>query len=144
MFKSTWPCLKSVTKRLAESIPSHHRQKLLSDGSIFIDRTPGAISSKLQGDLLPPPLKAITEKKYHLTAVERAEMTKLRLENPDVWTRNKLAERFNCSPLYVSFVVEASEERRARLQQKLEEKLKWFGYKKRQIRLNRKRRRALW
>jgi hypothetical protein len=61
-----------------------------------------------------------------------------------VWTREKLAKKFNCSNLFVGIVCEASRKRREGQQQILEAvKLKW-GRRRRIAREDRVKRRETW
>ncbi|KAF1999750.1 hypothetical protein P154DRAFT_213286, partial [Amniculicola lignicola CBS 123094] len=53
---------------------------------------------------LPPAVRTPYEKTYHLTQADIDEMRRLRAEDPDVWTRVKLAERFGCSQFFVGLV----------------------------------------
>ncbi|OAL52815.1 hypothetical protein IQ07DRAFT_341801 [Pyrenochaeta sp. DS3sAY3a] len=53
---------------------------------------------------LPPALRAPYEKKYHLSAAEIEEIRALRAEDPEHWTRVRLAERFGCSQFFVGMV----------------------------------------
>ncbi|KAI9881464.1 MAG: hypothetical protein M1830_000026 [Pleopsidium flavum] len=93
---------------------------------------------------LPPPVRKPYEKQYHLTATDIEEIRRLRGEDPNVWTREKLAKKFNCSNLFVGIVCEASRERREGQQQILEAvKLKW-GRRRRIAREDRVKRRETW
>lgn len=72
------------------------------------------------------------------------EIRKLRREDPDVWTRDKLAKKFDCSNLFVGIVCEASPERKEAQKQILEAvKLKW-GRRRRVAREDRAKRREIW
>lgn len=93
---------------------------------------------------LPPPLKTPYEKSYHLTQEDFAEMRKLRAEDPNVWTRVKLAARFGTSQFFVGMVCEASSQRKAEMQTRLATIKGRWGGRKIGARLERRRRRAGW
>lgn len=72
------------------------------------------------------------------------EIRRLRGADPNVWTRDKLAKKFNCSNLFIGIVCEASKERKEGQQQILEAvKLKW-GPRRRTAREDRGKRREMW
>ncbi|KAF2099843.1 hypothetical protein NA57DRAFT_75347 [Rhizodiscina lignyota] len=92
---------------------------------------------------LPPPLKAPTAKRYHLTQADVDEMRRLRAEDPKTWTRAKLVEKFDCSSFFVAITcknVEAGQEAADRLE---EIKRKW-GPRKRRAREDRVKRKEMW
>lgn len=116
--------------------PNDRRRQLLAE---IPGQAPSSHTSKL-----PPPVRKPYEKQYHLTAADMEEIRRLRRENPDVWTRDRLAKRFDCSNLFVGIVCEASPERKEAQQQILEAvKLKW-GRRRRIAREDRTKRRELW
>ena len=116
--------------------PNDRRRQLVAE---IPDQAPLSQTSKL-----PPPVRKPYEKQYHLTAVDMEEIRRLRRENPDVWTRDKLAKKFDCSNLFVGIVCEASPERKEAQQQVLDAvKLKW-GRRRRIAREDRGKRRELW
>lgn len=101
-------------------------------------------SSTLTSTSLPPPVRKPYEKKYHLTEDDIKEMRRLRAEDEKIWTRDKLAEKFNCSRLFVGMVCQASEERLKQRQLELDAiKSKW-GQKRTQAREDRSKRKVLW
>ncbi|KAA8645520.1 mitochondrial 54S ribosomal protein mL58 [Aspergillus tanneri] len=51
---------------------------------------------------LPPVFQSSTEKKYHLNPSDIEEIRRLRLSDPMMWSRWKLAKRFDCSPVFVA------------------------------------------
>ena len=93
-----------------------------------------------------PPLarKVQKEKKYHLTPTEMSEIRRLRLEDPNKWTRKTLSEKFGCSQFFVGMIAEASEEKKAKETAKLEEVKDRWGKRRRNAREDRGRRRELW
>ncbi|RGB35758.1 mitochondrial ribosomal protein subunit L20-domain-containing protein, partial [Rhizophagus diaphanus] len=92
---------------------------------------------------LPPPLKPIKKKSYHLTHEQINEIKQLREKDPIKWTRKKLAEKFECSQFYIGIIAPVSEERRNELEEEYNQKIEEMGWKKRFIRNERSRRRDL-
>lgn len=83
------------------------------------------------------------EKKYHLDDAQIEEIRKLRLGDPDKWTRVKLAEKFGCSQFFVGMVVKVPEkaERIAAEHRGMREK---WGKRRKMAREERERRKVLW
>lgn len=92
---------------------------------------------------LPAPVRAPYEKKYHLTVEDIEQIRALRLEDPDKWTRVKLAEKFGCSQFFVGMVAKAKDkaERVEAEHQKARER---WGSRRREAREERGRRKMLW
>jgi hypothetical protein len=108
--------------------------------------TPGSASgSQLPNNNgeLPTTVRAQYEKKYHLTPAQVEEIRKLRKEDPKVWTRVKLAEKFECSQFFVSLCCSAPEIKEKRDKELVQIKAKW-GRKKTEAREDRQTRKALW
>lgn len=84
------------------------------------------------------------EKKYHLKEKDLEQIRKLRNEDPFKWTRVKLAEKFACSQFFIGLVCQASKERKEQQRQILEDVKERWGWKKRQAREDRVKRRATW
>ena len=93
---------------------------------------------------LPRALRDFTLKKYHLGPKEIEEMRRLRTEDSATWTRAKLAEKFQCSAMFVGTVVRASQEWRQTVRQREEERKKLWGPKRRKARVDRVKRKELW
>ncbi|KAI9858432.1 MAG: hypothetical protein M1824_004299 [Vezdaea acicularis] len=102
------------------------------------------VDQSVKSPQLPPPVRKPYEKSYHLTEKEVEEIRTLRTSDPEVWTRQKLAKRFNCSSLFVGMVCEASKEQKQRQAQKLEDVKARWGPRRRTAREDRARRRAAW
>jgi hypothetical protein len=135
----------AVLRKASATIANAVYQKSLADGSLFISRVPDEPNmTTTTSDILPPPLKPVVEKKYHLTEADQEEMRRLRNEDPAYWTQKRLAEKFQCSRLFVALVAPCPEEHRAKLNAELEAIRERHGYKRRLIAFNRKRRRELW
>ncbi|ORY08134.1 hypothetical protein K493DRAFT_309939 [Basidiobolus meristosporus CBS 931.73] len=134
-----------LTRRFASSVstaPVYWESKL-DDGSIFVSRVPKQAVVPKPEDL-PPTLKPVQPKKYHLTDEDKRQIQELRNQNPSHWTRKRLAEKFDCSPLYISLIAPCPPERKALLEAEKEKKWSRMGYKRQQITINRQRRRELW
>jgi hypothetical protein len=56
---------------------------------------------------MPPALKPVGEKRYHVTPEQVAEMQELRKSDPGQWTIDRLAEKYECSTLFVRIVAVA-------------------------------------
>jgi hypothetical protein len=83
------------------------------------------------------------EKTYHLTEADVAEIRRLRKEDPEQWTRVRLAEKFGCSQFFVGMVAKAPEKAAAVEKQHEDARRKW-GQRRREAREDRGRRKVLW
>lgn len=92
---------------------------------------------------LPAPVRTPYDKKYHLDEAQIAEIRRLRLGDPDKWTRVKLAEKFGCSQFFVGMVVKVPE-KAARVSQEHEAAREKWGKRRREAREERERRKVLW
>ncbi|KAI9847124.1 MAG: hypothetical protein M1838_001007 [Thelocarpon superellum] len=103
----------SVYNTPAKFIPKgDRRHELLSTSS---DTSTPPASTRL-----PPPVRKAYEKRYHLTEQDMAEIRRLRTEDPEKWSRDRLAKHFDCSALFVGIVCEASKEHKSRQSQILD------------------------
>lgn len=93
---------------------------------------------------LPSVYKMDAERKYHLNPSDIEEIRKLRLADPMTWSRHKLAKRFECSPLFIAMVCEASPEKKQIQKQVLEAVQSRWGPKRRMAREDRQLRREAW
>jgi hypothetical protein len=89
------------------------------------------------------PVRPQYEKKYHLTPEQVEEIRRLRKEDPRVWTRVKLAEKFECSQFFVSLCCCAPEIKEERERELAAVKEKW-GRRKREAREDRQVRKEGW
>lgn len=106
-------------------------QKDLQEGRINIENMP-ALSSETH------------KKEYHLTAEDVAKIQKLRLEDPEKWTRKALAAEFKCSPFFISMVSKPDAGRMEEMNKRLETiKGEWTQHRK-DSRRDRSRRREFW
>ncbi|GBC02611.1 hypothetical protein RclHR1_04700013 [Rhizophagus clarus] len=141
LFIRTYTAKKPI--KISKSSAPIYEKKELEDGSIFISRVP--LNSQNQSfDELPPPLKPIKKKSYHLTQEQINEIKQLREQDPIKWTRKNLAEKFECSQFYIGIVAPVTEERRIELEEEYNQKINEMGWKKRFVRNERVRRRELW
>lgn len=106
-------------------------------------------NDKLQGDMAPTVLTSkstmsTSGKQYHLRPQEIEQIRRLREENPEKHTRKKLARQFNVSPLFISIVTNAPNERIKEMDLRLAHiKSKWHE-KRVTAREDRKKRKELW
>ncbi|KAI9596171.1 mitochondrial ribosomal protein subunit L20-domain-containing protein [Syncephalis fuscata] len=139
---------KAYSKSLAGALASSVYHRELADGSLLVSRVPQTNTADAQPNststTLPPPIKPIVEKKFHLTAADKEAMRTLRAQDPVHWTQKRLAEKFGCSRLFVALTAPCPDAQRQVLTKKVEETREGHGYKRRLIGLNRQRRRQLW
>lgn len=74
---------------------------------------------------LPPPLKRIKEKKYHLSEEDVEEIRTLRRQDPDKWNRKSLSKKFGCSQFFIGMIAEAPEKRQKELEKLENIKARW-------------------
>ncbi|KAK2871806.1 hypothetical protein FQN49_002814 [Arthroderma sp. PD_2] len=98
-------------------------------------------------DQLPPigrQRQTPAEKRKYLTKEEIDSMRALRKSDPMLWSRNKLAERFGCSHLFVGMACEADPEKKAIQRQILSAVQSRWGIKRTMAREDRELRKELW
>ncbi|PVU90811.1 hypothetical protein BB559_004427 [Furculomyces boomerangus] len=93
---------------------------------------------------LPPPIHPTSSPSKMLSESEKIEILQLRNQDPVHWTRNRLAKKFGCSPLYIGIIAKCPEWRIRQIQLENEQKWLRMGYKKRMIKINRIKRRFSW
>ncbi|KAI0881731.1 mitochondrial ribosomal protein subunit L20-domain-containing protein [Annulohypoxylon maeteangense] len=91
---------------------------------------------------LPPQLPE-PERKYNVTKEQVAEMRALRSRDPERWSVLKLAERYDCRPLFVMMCCRASAEHKDRERERLEAVKARWGPMKTLAREDRKKRKVL-
>jgi len=84
------------------------------------------------------------EKKYHLREKEIEEIRRLRTEDPNRWTMNKLADKFQCSQFFIGMVAKAPKERIELAKKDLETVQRKWGQRRTHAREDRQKRRELW
>jgi len=97
---------------------------------------------------LPPPLKNATLAHPRLSEEKISEIRRLRMENPALYTRSRLANTFGCSPSFVSYIAPLSpSQQRAALEKRdreHEEARARRGEKSKLIREIRRKRKEFW
>jgi len=93
---------------------------------------------------LPPAVRQPYQKQYTLTSEDIAEVRRLRIADPQLWTRDKLAKQFNCSSLFIAIVCEANQDRKKQQIKVLEDTKSRWGLRRRTAREGRTRRRESW
>ncbi|KAI0102753.1 mitochondrial ribosomal protein subunit L20-domain-containing protein [Nemania sp. FL0031] len=95
--------------------------------------------------VLPPPSRAaeMREKKYNVTREQVEEMRRLRAADPATWSVHKLADKFECTPMFVMICCKAAPEHREKERQRLDAiKARW-GPIRTKAREDRKKRRDM-
>ncbi|KAI0264015.1 mitochondrial ribosomal protein subunit L20-domain-containing protein [Gloeopeniophorella convolvens] len=132
--------VRGYATRLPQKPPMRHPDPLLKDPSAvttslpddltFIHRPPPSAPTPLSfttnpvspllrpapaaldGAPLPPPLAKPKPGYKRVPDEAIAEMRRLRTENPKLWTRSKLAEKFGCSHSFISYAAPLSRDAR--------------------------------
>lgn len=93
----------------------------------------------------PPLLKPYPHNRTrHLTENELAKMRQLRLKNPTLFSRSRLAKMFNCSPIFVGMVAPLERDKLKQVWREQEEQKMGWTWRKQLVREARVKRRALW
>ncbi|EHY58421.1 hypothetical protein HRR83_007212 [Exophiala dermatitidis] len=118
-------------------LPNNDRRK------VFPDPETRQLQSALSQQL--PALKGQAEKKYHLTEKDVEEMRELRKADPVQWSINRLAKKFDCSPMFAIFVTEGLAKEKGEQQKMVTQivKSRW-GIKRREAREDRQIRKERW
>ncbi|KIX07164.1 uncharacterized protein Z518_01817 [Rhinocladiella mackenziei CBS 650.93] len=92
-----------------------------------------------------PAAKRPYEKKYHLTEKDVEEMRALRIADPTQWTINRLAKKFDCSPVFAMYVSQGLAKEKGEQQKLVGQivKSRW-GTKRREAREDRELRTERW
>jgi hypothetical protein len=94
---------------------------------------------------LPPTLPNYQEKRYHVTEEQMTEMRQLRKDNPSEWSVKKLSKKYDCSPVFVSFVTsEVAKEQKEKQKQVTDFVKSRWGIKRRTAREDRAVRKDRW
>ncbi|CAG8565006.1 5642_t:CDS:1 [Acaulospora colombiana] len=119
-------------------------ERKLDDGSLFISRVP-LVPRKITMDQLPPPLRPVSElKKRQHTEEQKEEMRRLRWQDPRKYTCAVLSKMFDCPSLMVARFAPLPPVRMEILKASKEIAYSKMGWKKRIVKMERARRRALW
>ena len=96
-------------------------------------------------EALPPAVRKPYEKRYHLTTEQIKEMRSLREVDPTEWTRSRLAKKFDCSNVFVSFVTEGLAKEKWKQQRQVTDVVKSnWGVRRRTAREDRQLRKERW
>lgn len=130
------------TAQVYSTAAAHRRQT----SPIARPGTPLSASSLLPprpSTMLPTPVRNPYEKTYHVTEEEVEQIRQLRAQDPDKWTRVKLAEKFGCSQFFVGMVAKAPKKAQ-RVEAEHEAMRRRWGARRREAREDRERRKVLW
>lgn len=127
---------KTTNMKMTARVPLE--QTSLPNGNLFVTRLP-PVNPKVQATAAPA-IHASYERKPELGEKEINEIRTLRQQDPETWTRKKLADKFNCSPLFISMVAPTPSKQPTSPATLSSDK----GYKRQLITKNRQRRRELW
>lgn len=116
----------------------------ISTPNVFLPSNDPRYGFNVKKEVLGPALSEPKEKKLNLTPEQVVKIQQLRQEQPDLWTRNKLAAEFNVSPFTISLVSDANLERKAEMQQRLETIKGTWGRQRYLARQDRKKRAVNW
>ncbi|TPX18065.1 uncharacterized protein E0L32_011884 [Thyridium curvatum] len=81
--------------------------------------------------------------RHHLSKEDVAEMRRLRAQDPLAWSVHALAKKYDCSPIFVMMVVQASQEHKDQVRARLNGIRSRWGPKKAQAREDRRKRREM-
>ncbi|KAF1360858.1 hypothetical protein EJ07DRAFT_164984 [Lizonia empirigonia] len=123
-------------------LPKDDKRRQLYSAALSYSNTT-ALRRQSSPASLPAPVRSPYEKKYHLDEAAIEEIRRLRLGDPDKWTRVKLAEKFGCSQFFVGMVVKVPEKAERVSQEHAEAREKW-GKRRKMAREERERRKVLW
>ncbi|KAK5992212.1 YmL20 [Cladobotryum mycophilum] len=101
----------------------------------------GLVPQAVGEEDLPPAMRyKRRDPRYHLKREHIEEMRRLRNEDPLKWSVGHLAQKFDCSPIFVQMAAPAPAEHLAWLKAKMERKMARWGPIRTQAREDRKRR----
>ena len=66
---------------------------------------PASTANTSTPSALPPSLRSVTMKRYHITEDQVQEMRELYLSAPNEWNRYNLGKKFDCSPFFALQVI---------------------------------------
>ena len=129
-------------KFLPKGDPRRRMSSLATPAPASSSLPDGSIAAAASATAMKP-VRPQYEKKYHLSPEQVEEIRRLRKEDPRVWTRVKLAEKFECSQFFVSLCCCAPEIKEERERELALVKEKW-GRRKREAREDRQTRKDGW
>jgi hypothetical protein len=89
---------------------------------------------------LPSPVLNVGEKKYNVSQEQLREMRELRMNDPEKWSVNKLAKRFDCSVVFVQRATTVPEFYKRQIVEDLERRKARWGNRRTKARDERGRR----
>ncbi|KAH3682526.1 hypothetical protein WICPIJ_006517 [Wickerhamomyces pijperi] len=117
---------------------------IISTPDVFLPQNDQRKGLNVKKEVLGPTVSQPREKKLNLTPEEVSQIQKLRLEQPELWTRSKLAAEFNVSPFTISLVSNPNKQRSEEMQQRLQTIKESWGRQRYLARLDRKKRAVNW
>lgn len=91
-----------------------------------------------------PALSTPREQTHNLTPKEVEEIAGLRMNDPETWTRKKLAEKFDVSPFTISLVADPNPERQAEMLGRLDLIKAGWSEKRKKGKQNRQKLKVAW
>lgn len=139
------PSMPNVYHTPTIFLPQDDKRRLLQKNILQLTSGASQQSTDLKSQDLSPPVRQPYTKKYHLNEEDVKEMRRLRLEDPDLWSSNKLAKKFDCSVLFVSIATDGIAKQKQLQQELVTEvvKSRW-GPKRRLAREDRAIRKETW
>jgi Mitochondrial ribosomal protein subunit L20 len=139
------PPANSTPASVAAAAGSGSSSLLASPGTALRAPTafPAALAPRVPAAAAMPPPLVVPALRRTLTQEDVEEIRRLRLEDPFVWTRPKLAARFGCSN-YLVGVIQKSEEAGRATGDKLDEARARWGPRKVRAKRDALRRKELW
>ncbi|KAJ3214765.1 hypothetical protein HDU67_001210 [Dinochytrium kinnereticum] len=122
-------------------IPKDTKRIKLDDGSTLIFKRKEAPTPTVE--TLPPRLREYPQRSI-LTKEQIAEARRLRNEDPDTWTIQQLARRYNTFPGFIMRIAPIPEHRRQFLAKQREDEFNRLTISKKMTLIDRMRRKALW
>lgn len=125
--------------------PPPSMPNVLHTPNIFLPNNDRRKVKVISTQALPPPLPKQAEKRYHVTEANMVEMRALRSQDPTEWSIKKLAKKYDCSPLFVTYVTEKLATEKKKMQEAVTAAVKSSWSKNRRTaREDRELRKELW
>lgn len=124
-------------------LPKNDRRRQLQKAVTGSEASSDVVLSR--STAVAPPVREPYEKRYHVTPEEMDEMRELRKEDPYKWSVTQLAKKYDCSRVFVGWVVEGIAKEKGQQQRIVTEvvKSRW-GQKRRIAREDRAIRKERW
>ncbi|KND02122.1 uncharacterized protein SPPG_02616 [Spizellomyces punctatus DAOM BR117] len=124
------------------NIPTDTPRVVLDDGSTLIHRHAAPVKPSSEKDL-PPRLRTYPKRSW-LTQQQIEEARTLRQEDPDTWTVQELARKYNSYPGFIMRIAPCPKDRKDMLKKQAETEFENLPLGKKKTRIDRIRRKALW